>query len=208
MKRGRVLLLFCCLLFPQIAFALDPAKAPFESKNYHKKEVLLRISPEFGLMGKMRQTDLDLVIKRFVIENADGNLEIQFAEHWFASFSFHYSHLRGKHFNGFIGDGHIYAATGGVKLVSSTNYPSTGEFFDDTRWWFGMEFGPYFTAFTTRLRETDQDGTNLGVKTGAGFDYFFGSHWASGLHMNLHYSKFHLDDYILFTFGPHLVWKF
>lgn len=208
MQRGKISLFVCLLSFASPVFAYDASKAPFENKNYQGKEILFRISPEFGFMGKMRQTDLDLVIKRFIIENADGNWEIQFAEHWFASLSFHYSHLRGKHFNGFIGDGHVYGATGGVKVVSSANYPSTGDFFDDTRWWFGIEFGPYFTAITTRLRDTDQDGTNLGFNSSAGFDYFFGQHWATGLHLKLHYSKFHLDDYFLFAFGPHLAWKF
>lgn len=208
--RGRLFLGFCFVLLSAAAFAnassatTEPAPVAVNNKNYQGKEILFRLSPKFGFLGKMRQNYLDSAIKRFIFENGEAGLEFQFAEHWFGSFTFHYSHLRGKSFQGFVGDGHIYAPTGGVKIVSSTKFPSTGEFFDDTRWWFGMEFGPYFTTLNTRLPD-DQNGTNLGFNTGAGFDYFFASRFAAGLQMKLHYVKFDQDDYFLFTFGPHLV---
>lgn len=207
-NRDSILLIsfFVCSLSLSL-FANELKPVPFTYQSAKSKEVLFRLAPQFGILGKLNSTVLNAAIKRFVIAAPEGSLDFQITEHWFLVASFNYAYLRGKVFSSYVGRGHVLAPTAGFRIVSSTADPTTGDFFDDTRWWFALEFGPYFTKLDTRLPGNRND-RSVGFNTSAGFDYLFAKHWGIGLQMKLHYAKYSLDDYFLYAFGPHFITRF
>jgi len=173
-----------------------------------KKEVSLRLSPKLGALFKLKDGVLGRAVRRFVYILPEGNLNIQITEHWFASASFIYAKFRGKLAGGSGGHINVYGPTAGIKLVSSSNATSSGDFLDDSRWWFGLESGPYFTDLRVSPVVPPQRSTGFGFNFGAGFDYFFHENWAAGLETKLHYVNLAVDDYYLLSFGPHLIARF
>lgn len=178
----------------------------------HGGEVHLRMANHFGVMGRMQQNVFNQAFKKFIITNPEGSLEVQFSPHWFGSFSFSYARVRDKPFTNAGGTrvkGHanLWMPSVGVKIVSSAVDPSTGDFFDDTRWWFGAEAGPYITEVNSPIIGGNKD-IDIGFNIGAGFDYFFKKHWGVGIETKTHYAHYSPDDYILFMFGPHLLYRF
>lgn len=206
-----VLIIFLLTSFiVPMAYSQEPVG--FHEQN-ERREILLRVGPRFGAVSKLDPIVLDNVLKQFIVVFPDGNLDVQITGNWFASLSFAYARVRGKLgslINGLEGHANIYAPTAGVKLMSSLNNTATGDFLDDSRWWCGLEFGPYITNLNASLGSISgsKTDTDFGFNFGVGFDYFFHEHWATGIEVKVHYVDYSLDDYILFSFGPHLTARF
>ncbi|MBI3540723.1 MAG: hypothetical protein HY073_01035 [Deltaproteobacteria bacterium] len=200
-------------IFFLLVFLILPSAYSQESAGSHKqkekREILLRVGPRFGTVAKLDPVVLDTAVERFITVFPDGNLDVQIAGRWFGSLSFAYARVRGKLA---LGNANVYAPTAGVKLISSWGNAGSGDFFDDSRWWCGLELGPYITnlsdAMTGALPGLPKTKADFGFNVGAGFDYFFHEHWATGIEVKIHYVSYSPDDYVLVSFGPHLTARF
>lgn len=178
----------------------------------HGREIQIRLAPQFGVLGRENQQVLNRALKKFILLMPEANVSVQITSKWFISSSLIYARIRDKQFFDAFGvrqNGHadVYGATLGVKIVSSTEDPSEGDFFDDTRWWFSLETGPYVTDVQSPIIGNNSE-MSFGLNAGAGFDYFFHRIFGVGLQTKFHYVTYSPDDYFLFSFGPHLTAKF
>lgn len=167
-------------------------------------EFLVRLGPQFGILARIQETALETAVKRFAFINPEAHLEYQIAGPWFVSFSFHYFFLDGER----SGNMDIFAPTAGLKFVSFEESSMTGDFFDRTRWWLGLESGPYITR--SHLYQVIPRGsqTDFGFNLSAGFDSFFKRHWAVGFQAKVHFVNYDPDDYLFLSFGPNLIFRF
>lgn len=208
MRKSALWILFLCL-----PFWVHSAEGKADKKIRGRgREVQIRLAPQFGVLGRQNQAVLNRAFKKFILVLPEGNISWQLTPKWFASFSFTYARWRDKAFFNALGvrqKGHanIYGPTLGVRIVSSTDEPSEGDFFDDARWWFALEFGPYFTRIQSPILGPNRD-VDFGFNFGGGFDYFFHRTFAVGLQTKFHYVNYSPDDYFLFSFGPHITAKF
>lgn len=175
-------------------------------------EIQIRLAPQFGVLARENQNVLNQAFKKFILLLPEANVSFQITSKWFISSTFTYARIRDKQSVNALGvrqHGHadVYGITTGVRIVSSTEDPSEGDFFDDTRWWLNLEAGPYITHVRSPIIGNN-DEMSFGLNAGAGFDYFFHRVFGTGLQIKLHYVTYSPDDYFLFSFGPHLTAKF
>ena len=179
------------------------------AKGKSSKEIHFRLVPQTGILFKTGGGRLQDSLRSVIFVAPEASLEFQITNHWFGVLNFAYAQLRGKRVGGVTDNANMYGPTLGFKIVSDTNDASTGDFFDDTRWWFTLQAGPYVTDYQSqglglaRLVETQ-----IGANSGIGFDYFFKTNWGIGLQAKFHYVYYSRDDYILFTAGPSLTLRF
>lgn len=169
-----------------------------------RREFNVRFSNQFGLIGRIYNEVMGSAVRTFVFLNPELALEYQIGGAWFATASFAYAYLRGQHSDHLD----LYAPTGGIKWVGFEDTPYQGDFFDKTRWWFGVQVGPYYSYSRLAVIIPRGKAADFGFNISGGFDVIATKHWAPGFQVKMHYVHFGPDDFLLTTFGPHLVFRF
>lgn len=166
-------------------------------------EFSIRAAPQLGVLGLINNTALGGAANRYTFVS-EFHMEYQVKGRWFATVSLHTIHFLDK-VGGYM---NVFAPAAGVKLVSFEDVVASGDFFDQTRWWFELEGGPYLHQARFGAVIPRGDHINFGFSAGGGFDTLFHKRWAAGLQTKMHYVNFGPDDYILVHFGPHLMFRF
>ena len=166
-------------------------------------EFSIRAAPQLGLLEMTSNAALNRAASRYTVVS-EFHTEYQVKGRWFATVSLHTIHFLDK-VGGYM---NVFAPTAGVKIVSFEDVVAAGDFFDQTRWWFELEGGPYFhqARFGSVIPVGDQ--TDFGFSFGAGFDTLFHKRWAAGFQTKMHYVGYGPDGYLLIHFGPHLMFRF
>lgn len=177
------------------------------------RELQIRGAYQFGVIGRMEQSHLSVAFKKMILVMPEANVAYQFSGRWFLSGSYTYARLRdkpGRNNLGVLESGHmnVFGPSMGFKFFSAVGEPQGGgDFFDNARWWSNIEFGPYVTAVRSPRIGKNTD-TDFAFNFGAGFDYYVNKTWALGIQTKFHYVNYSPDDYILYSFGPHVVARF
>ena len=180
----------------------------FISSVSHAREFNLKFSPGWGYLGLM--DDQAYNIRKFpdIMLNLEGAIEA--TRHLYPMVEVMYAHSSQKN-KWFAGGLDMIGIGIGIKaLVKPADYdPETGDIIDRSRYWFSVAPGPYITKIASNTGGIEAGTTKVrfGIDIGAGFEYYFSSHWGIGGQAKLIYVGYS-DDYLILNFGPSLCARF